>query len=381
MPAIVAYTQQQLLDLFGRILPIGYWQPIVDREGDGLEIFQGIAQALTLTSQQVEAFWKGGLLTLAAFGAYSKVEVELFRPSATLGAVDVLAGTVVTTSNGGRDFTLDSVVSFGALDLGPKTVMATAIYPDEEFNVPGQRVTAFGEIFPGSIDTIKALQQNPPYGDPTIQVRQIPDATGGAFPALEQLGEDRGLPRLLGELVDVYRWRIQQLPDVVTPNAILRLITGLFSSYGLSSSTIEQNDLLYQTCYDGPATTFPSSDYDPNLFCYDDPRPTIPFRNRWLDEIEARGAFIVIVPNLQAVSDFRFIFDDPALSPGDFVTVAGQRAYSAYDIPVGSLLVGKLQGVYDGFDLGKQAFYKGLFAQLEGAKAAGVFVVIELEGN
>jgi len=186
MPGIVAYTQAELLDIFGRILPIGYWQPIVDKEGDGFELFQAIAQVLSLTSAQVERYWRGGFLTLAPEGSFATVEVVFSRPDAGLGAVTVLAGTVVTTSNGGRDFITNANVVFGIGDLGPHTVLATALYPDEEFNVPGERTSAFGELFPGSIDIIKALLEEPPYGDPTIVVKQVPP------PTLSNLGQTEG---------------------------------------------------------------------------------------------------------------------------------------------------------------------------------------------
>lgn len=380
MPAIVAYTQAQLLALFERIFPVEYWQPIADLVGDGLEIYQAIAKVFSLTSQEVETFWKGSLLALAPAGAYASVTVELFRDTATAGAVIVKTGTVVTTSDTGRDFITQADVVFGALDLGPFEVLATALYPDDEFNEPGPATTAAGETVPGAIDTIKKLVMDPTLGDLTIQVRQVTDATGGSFPWLEQLGADRGMPRQAGEGEAIYRWRIQQLPQVVTPNAIQAFIDGVFATTGFPASSIEPNSMLYQTCYNGPSTS--DGDYDATLFVYNDPRPASPFMNRWLTTMDAHRAFVVIVPLLPPASDTSLVFNDTAVSSAGLLTPLGQRALGAYSIPSGLLPpYGVQEACYNGFDKGKEAFYSSLYEQLKAISAGGVFVAIELEGE
>lgn len=381
MPAIVAMTQAQILTLFERIFPVEYWQPIADQVGAGLELYQAIAKVFSVASEQVEAMWKGSLITLAPGGSFASATVEFFRDNSTAGAVTILAGSIVTTSNGNRRFLLQTDVVFGALDLGPFSATVIAEYPDEDYNVPGPVTTAAGETIPGEIDTLYRPLLDPILGDLSLQVRQVSDATGGSLPWLEQLGADRGMPRGDGEPLEVYRWRIQQLPQVVTPDAIQAFIAGLFSDPAYPASSIEPNSMLYQTCYDGP----PDSDggeYDPTLFVYDDPRDPLPFVNRWLSEEDAQGAFIVIVPVLPPVQEIGMAYDDPSVDSSDLTNSFGQRAVSVYDLPPGLLPPdGVQEGAFDGTDVGRDAIYQGLLAQLQSIKAGGVFVALELEGN
>jgi hypothetical protein len=133
-----------------------------------------------------------------------------------------------------------------------------------------------------------------------------------------------------------------------------------------------------------------------DLFVYDpDAIPghdIYPFNNRWLSEEDFRGAFIVVVPNYPAITDVGMVYDDTASFPFDFLTYndaavnIGQRSYSAYDLDVFFSIEGPNNrtltgGGYDGFDLGKQAVYKGLASQLQRVKAGGVLAVIELQGE
>jgi hypothetical protein len=103
------------------------------------------------------------------------------------------------------------------------------------------------------------------------------------------------------------------------------------------------------------------------------------FYNRWLDDVEFRGAFIIVVPLLTAVSDVGMGYDDTASVPAAFNTTAGRRACTAYDVP--NTLTAELQGGYDGFDLSARAVYFALNQTLQKIKAAGVAAIIELQGQ
>lgn len=381
---IVALTQQQLLDLMDRLLPPGYIDTLKS-PGPGFEVLQSYAKIFERAAQAAETLGDDSQIFSSASAARAAGSVELFRAAAHPEAITVVvqAGTVVTTSNGGRDFVTLENVTFASAALGPFTVAIEAVAPGYEWNVTGQVTTADGTVLEGEIDAIKTLVEDPQLGDLTIQVRQITSTSGGTDAALDAIGADRGIERQPNETNDLYRRRVQQLPDTVSRGAIVRALEAVFDPINANFTLIETFEITYQTCWDAPSSVIAGSDFDPNLFVYDDPDlDRIPFRNRWLDENDFRGAFIVVVPNLEPLRDFGMAWDDTAVIPTDLVspTTGGVRALSAYDVPI-SLGLGIQQGAYDGFDVERAALFLGLFDTLQEIKAGGVLAVLELEGQ
>jgi hypothetical protein len=218
-------------------------------------------------------------------------------------------------------------------------------------------------------------------GDLTITVtaQGVPTA-GGVDPALDQHGLDRNIPRGNNEADDAYRGRIRALPDNISPDAVDRAMQQLLFPIGQTYGFIETWEVQYQTCWDAPRDPIPGSPFDPNLFVYDDPKSPVPFRNRWLDLNDMRGAFVVVVPRITPLLEYGLAYDDTALVNLDFANAQGSRAVTAYDVPV-TLGFGFLQGSWDGFDLTKQTLYETIFNTLEGIKAAGTSVAVELQGQ
>ncbi len=122
--------------------------------------------------------------------------------------------------------------------------------------------------------------------------------------------------------------------------------------------------------------------YDPDLFCYDDPRTPVDgaITNRWLDEMDHAGAFFVTIPSLPAMRDVGMAYDDTATTIADHLTTIGQRAHNAYDVDT-TVPAGVLQGGYDGFDLPRQAVYLGAHATLQALKPIAVLAQVELAGQ
>lgn len=269
-------------------------------------------------------------------------------------------------------------------ELGPLPTTATALFAGYDFNVPGPLFDLNGRPVlrddgtqvPGDIQTIVKPVQDPPYGDPTITVTQTGPATGGVNATLEQLGSDRGVVRHDGESVPAYRQRIMMLPDTITPAAMLRLGHSIFDPLKQTFSLIETFDPTYQTAYD---CTNGDAVPGPNTFVYDDPRSKAPFRNRWLDWADERGAFIFVVPNLPSITEYGVAFDDPAVSILGLTTPLGHRAVPAFDLPDASPLF--LVGAMDGTDPGKQTVYKKLYDSMQAIKATGVDASLELLGQ
>ncbi len=297
--------------------------------------------------------------------------------------VTVKAGTVVTTSQGGRDFVTLQDQAFAPADLGPFSVPVEAVAPGYEYNVTGQRAAADGTVLEGEIDTIKVLVEDPALADTTIQVRQITDITGGTDEALAALGRNRGTTRNPDEDVASFRERVRRLPDTISPDAAQRVVDNLLRPFKIGFEIIETFEITYQTAYDGPSTPIEGSLYDPNLCVYDDPDiDGDPFRNRWLDANDVRGGLIVVVENAQPLRDTSMAYDDTAAGVTDLISdkTGGQRAVGAYDVPQ-DLGFGAVQGGYDGSDLQKQALYKGLADTLESIKPGGATVAVELRGE
>lgn len=217
-------------------------------------------------------------------------------------------------------------------------------------------------------------------GDITIQVRHPSATSGGRDAFLDQQGSDRGILRGEGEEDDPYRGRIRSLPDNISPDAVDRSLQQLLLPFGQSYQFIETWDIAYQTCWDGPADPIAGSNYDPNLFCYDDPRPVVPFRNRWLDVSEMRGAFIIVVPNFGPLKDVGMAYDDISTDAASLTNANGLRAVSAWDVPA-TLGFGYLQGSYDGYDLVRATTMKTVYETLQRIKAAGTAAVLELQGE
>lgn len=383
---VIGLSQQDFLDMLDRLLPFEYLSPLKS-PGPGYEIYQFEAAIGARVSTAIARFEAASFIVSAPDGGYAQATVAFSRPTAAAGAVTVKAGTVVETTLFGRQFVLLADVPFGATDL-VQFGTVQAVHQGEQWNVKGPYYTAGGELVPGEISTIVTWVQSPPFGDASITVAQAVDAVGGLSSVLNLHGADRGFTRNPNEPATVFRQRVRTLPDTVSPGAIQRVLAQYQATYGGTWDFVETFSGSFQEAFDCPSpnpgvpnysTSIPSS-INTNLFVYDDPRPPYPpFRNRWLDITNYRGAFIVTVPVLPAIADLGMAYDDTAEIPAGTLTVNGARAVSAYDVPAS--LASELQGAYDGVDYAKNAVFVGLYQTLQKIKAAGVLVDIELQGQ
>lgn len=362
-------TAQDFLDLWDRLLPFEYIEPMKD-PGPGYEIFQGMAamfERLSLAAGRVECSLFIGL----SHGAFKSVgTVEFFRENDLNGAFTIKAGTRVRASSNNREFVLLSDVPFGANDL---TASATveARQADWQFDLPGPK-EMFGESAPGSlegeIDEVNLPLLDPPYAEPTIQVRQIADTEQGQPATLDLHGKDRSIFRLTGEADTPFRNRIKSTPDTVSPAALVRQLDELFDSVGATYEFFEAFENRFQSCWNAPEsapTSFAAGPFQPNLFVYNDPR-TGDFNNRWLGS-EHTGACIVIVVPPTFFGTFGFAYDDSAAVAGG---VPANRGIPAYDASGA--------GSYDGEDLAAARFFLRVWDVLRKIKPSGMTVVLEV---
>lgn len=378
----VFHDQEYFIDLFDRIFPQSYLGPLKANTNSGYEFYLGVAKMHERVSAAIERLECGSLIMFADEAAKATGVVEFYRLAGG-PEVTVRQGTIVMTSRAGRQFVTTEDATFALGDNGPHVVAIEAVLPGYEWNVPGQLISAFGETIPGDIDTIFNLIEEPAYEDPNILVRQLDATTGGKAPMLEGLGTDRGIIRQPGEEAIAYRYRVRSLPDTVSPGAIRRTLTALLSPLEISFEIVETWDIRYQTAYDAPGAPIAGSpDYDPNLFAYDDPRPPpaytsgLTFCDRYLDDVDYRGAFFVVLPYIPTINDVGMAFDDTAMDQTQHLSpapIGGPRGYAAFDVPITFAYLN--QGGYDGFDLPKDALYASVWRILQEIKAAGVAAV------
>lgn len=390
-------TQEEFLDLMRSVLDENYLDPI-ETLGPGFELLQAYAKMFERASRAVARLECGAFFTDAAGGARSTGPVQFFRQNSNAGRVDILAGTVVRASVTGQQYRVvtagvlgaDAILTGDEIAAGATSnrfadVTVEAIADGWEWDVPGTvRVPITGELLEGPVDTIELPLYEPPFGDNTIRVKQLLDAgeiIGGACAMLDALGDNRGIDRNKGEPDPDYAGRLRTLPDVISPDAIVRQLTRFWQPLDEPFDFIETFEITYQTCWDGPSTPIAGSDYDPTLWAYDDPRDPDPFRGRWLDEQDYRGAFIVVVNDLTAVEDVGMAYDDTALTIAAHATKHGRRAHAAYDVDPAGLNVDVLEGGYDGFDPEKDAIFKRLIALVNEIKLGGVAAAIEKRGE
>lgn len=364
------FDQAHFLRVLDRAYPLDYVFGLQQKKDGGYELFQAAAKTAERVSIAIGRLECCVFLLYASGGVKSTGEVELYRESAAVGAIDIKAGTVLQSELGGCKFATTEDASFGALDLGPVTVGVEAIDYGWQYNLPGQVITAGGEVIPGSINTIVKLVTDPVELEPNMRVRQIAPTTGGQFACLDLIGEDLELPRLSGEGDDEYRQRIRDTPDTVSPNAICRGIDKLVVPLGATCCLREVGTSLFPGFfYDAGSSTDAPQDPKHN-FAYDfdfDIRPEDRFKV-YLDVCEFRGFFLVGLPKI-IKDDFGIYYDG---SNSDLVLRANPYDLSGSVTPSGN-------GAYDGFTLLDATFYQAVYNTLVEKHAGGVGFDIYIE--
>jgi hypothetical protein len=144
LPALPEFSQQDILDLFDRLLPDHYLAPL-KAPGPGYEYLQAVAAAAARISEAVQHIGTGNYIGSATGGAKATATVEFYRPTFNAGAFTVDVGTVVGTSDG-YTYTVTSQVVFGATDYGPHQVLVEATVAGWEWNQAGPVTTASGAV-------------------------------------------------------------------------------------------------------------------------------------------------------------------------------------------------------------------------------------------
>jgi hypothetical protein len=293
-----ADTPEQLVEVLRRFLPAEYLEPMepprVGAAGaPGYEVILAAAQALSRVSAAAERLGCGLFFLTAPSGELSTATVTLTRASTATDVFTVKAGSAVVATSGRIFFTSEDV-TFGAGDLSVSVpvVSSVAAYWLNTAVVAGVTTVPVTTTW-----SVGSLTQDPPFSDTTIEVETDGSTDGGVSPFLELLGNDRGLTQYVGESDEAFRLRCRTLPDTITPGAIQRMVTRIFTA---PTQSFEYHDLWatdFQTAYDMPMDT------DPVVFCYDDPRPYPPSRNRYLPRNYLQAFVVSLADSNGAIPD------------------------------------------------------------------------------
>lgn len=379
-------TKEDLLYQIEQLMPPSWLAPLRD-SGPGYELLQGAAACFARCAEAVARLDRAGYIVTAPTGSYGTGTVRVTR-SGYLGAFTLRSGSVLLCSATGRTFVLlaDLFFDTDVLVSDPLDAPVRSFVQSYDQNVQGNAVTARGEIIPGEIDTVAVPFINTADGDVfapglVLAVDQPNAITGAVSPALEILGYDRGLVQRAGETVSAFRQRLLQLPDTVSPDAMIRTIKAVLYPYSVTFQYIETWDIRFQVAFDSPLPPFGplvSPDYDPTCFVLDDPRVDPYYRGRCPNDDTYFSCFFVVLPILPSIRNFALVADDPALTQASLQSagVAGFRATSAYDIPIDKLDSVPLQCAIDGQDWQQTAIYSSLYSSLNSVKPAGSTVII-----
>jgi hypothetical protein len=200
------------------------------------------------------------------------------------------------------------------------------------------------------------------YGeDLGLTITAIPQApTGGRDNDLYLLGDNRGVYRQAGEDQETFRQRIARLTDVVSPNAIQRVVNRALEPLGLTglavdvSSTGDNGVLQYPGLFfDVPTSSLPiASAFD--MYAAGDVYPQIDGM-LLLDTNEAWGWFFVLVP-YSDIGEFGAFYDE-----GPVVTDWSETLVDAFE-----------SCFFDGYPVTYYGILAGITGAINAIKAGGV---------
>ncbi len=171
--------------------------------------------------------------------------------------------------------------------------------------------------------------------------------TGGRLPVLEELGSERAIYHTSGEPEEVYRRRVANAGDVVSPNALLRAANRILAEYGGRGCLREVGSAkLRGLFYDADPDGNPD-----HAFAYD-MDPAVRIGDTWkvtLDFTEMRAFFLIGVPRF-GLGDFgAYAETDPGFDGEAYLDGYALTDASLHSAVYSSLVRAKAGGV--GFDL------------------------------
>lgn len=173
---------------------------------------------------------------------------------------------------------------------------------------------------------------------------------GGRPPWLDELGNERGLPRSPGEDDEKYRQRIAKLADTISPNAIKRAANRVLSTIGSSVCFREVGDVN---------GLFPGLFYD---VVSPDPRFAYAYDLDFTIRPQDRFKLAMSIEESRAF----FLIGVPPLNLGEFGI-----PYDAVSTPINFYDATPFLAFYDGFPVTAAIIYRNVWQAVDKIRAAG----------
>ena len=186
------------------------------------------------------------------------------------------------------------------------------------------------------------------WRDLGFTITSLQQITLGRDDDLGLIGDNRGMYPEQGETEEQFRRRVAQLPDVVTPAALNRVVNRLLAPLKLKSRVIDIGDEVLGFFFDEDAFDY----YEPG-YVY----PLSPWK-LLLDMTETYGHFYVLVPWI-AEGDFGIFFD---FGPSSYLPDKGLYLGPCWD-----------DGFMDGFSpVASYNVYPNIYREMKRRKLGGV---------
>lgn len=193
------------------------------------------------------------------------------------------------------------------------------------------------------------------YGSLGVSLEAVGSLSGGRDNDLYLLGRDRGMYQQPGETDDAFRKRVTSLPDVVSPNAVLRTVNKALAPYHVRGNAIDVGTELTGVFMDVDPALAPGSVGAFDLYSPGDAEPTDP----WILALsveEAYGYGLVLVPPL-GFGDFGAFFDEGPVY---------------FDEPAEVFSSSSFTGWADGYAVEEAAVYSAIHTTLDKVTGGGI---------
>lgn len=253
-------TQADLFALIQRALPGALVDGWTDRDGE--EVYQAIARVFSVLHGRDVARAESSYVLTATGPVQATATIKVTWTQGTTLAVEILTGQKIVQTPWGVHYQLTESLAAGAAEapgysatVGVEAVWA-GIEPgcDEapvdaeflsEWGLP-EGVDREGEIlWDGAVAGAAKTEFLSGVDAGEITIEGVTDATGGKDGTLDLLAAGRGLPRVENEPDSGLRARIRQIPDVLTPGAILAVANAMLEPYGLTATMYEPWDYAF----------------------------------------------------------------------------------------------------------------------------------------
>jgi hypothetical protein len=179
------------------------------------------------------------------------------------------------------------------------------------------------------------------FADLGLTVEQPAELSGGRDGWLDAIGIDRRVYRRTGEDDEAYRLRVCELPDSISPAAVLRAARRILDPLGIRFALKETRD----------------PDSWPGFVLDIDPFDVLNEFGGWVGGCEILTAFVLCVSADNALDAFGLVYDE-APSPGQ----------AAWD-----------KEAFDGYSVGYVSALASLYDAIEAIRAAGVCWTLALD--